>query len=139
MFNLIDVNTKEAYELMIEQKLLPDTQKESSKVFGVRESTLNGWVNNDNFSDQAKSIMKMIVETNDLKKELLESKNRENAFIQDRQMSIPVYYKDEVLIIQLFDHTDAIYQYSLKGRILAICDCPDNATEILDGLNTFLE
>ena len=70
-----------------------------------------------------------------LESEIEELKTGLDVADQDRKMSIPVHYEGKILIVQLYDDLTALYQFSLKGRVLSECTEPDNASYILDKIN----
>lgn len=104
------------------------TQKQASKIFGVQESTYNQWLKEDRIPEHAKIIINLMLENSDLNTAV-------SALREDRGMYIPVQWEGETLLIKLYDDLDAIYQYSLKGRVVTRCTDVDNSSDVLDSLN----
>ncbi len=116
------------YKTLIKDGILPRTQKEQSVIFGVKESTLNGWVNNDSFPEYAKVIVDLTEANHGLEHEVQKCN-------QIMQSAIPVEHSGNVLIVKLKMEMTAVYAGELQGNVIAECTEADNATYILDFIN----
>ncbi len=109
--------------------LLPKSQIEQSKIFGVRESTLNGWLNDK--SDLPKYATKILFLL------VLNSAIEENLWDKIRELNsaFPVEHNGKIMLIKHRWNFNAVYANQLTGDVLAECNDIDNASYILDFIN----
>jgi len=113
---------------LVERGIMPKTQKGQAKIFGVRESTINGWINKNQFPDYARVIMSLLSQKNYLEQNCQET-------FQLMQSTIPVEFQDKILLVKLDRRHSAIYYSDLVGDVIAECADADNATYIMDFIN----
>ena len=107
--SLFDDMDNEWIDFLVREHTGYISQKDLSKVFGVRESTFNGWVNSNKYPDYAKIIFGLFIAFENLKTTHLELTKKTN-------MTLPVDMGGEYGLIELDKDNKGNFQAKIVAR-----------------------